>query len=193
MDTQVGSHFSGLESPGPETYYKPAGTPPHRRQHHERLHREVESFRYTQQDSLEHGIQQSAEALLLSPTQEASKAQAATAHTATAAAGSGVGAPSGKGDGDGGGPQAQEQDREALQRERLQQRLEEEERRQRDPLRDDRYPPGVPTRGPAPGWGPMGVGDEDLMPGRACAKPPRCTPHGCASRGTGKRVKEVWF
>ncbi|GIL83554.1 hypothetical protein Vretimale_10329 [Volvox reticuliferus] len=47
----------------------------------------------------------------------------------------------------------------------------EEEQQRRDPLRDDRYPQAMfPNRTP-PGWGPLGVGDEDLMPGGLPRRP----------------------
>ncbi|KXZ53956.1 hypothetical protein GPECTOR_6g875 [Gonium pectorale] len=68
---------------------------------------------------------------------------------------------------------SQESEREPQRGQERRRRDEEEEEERERVLRDERYRPGFPggpTHGP-PGWGPAGIGDDDLMPG-ALPRPP---------------------
>ncbi|GLI64395.1 hypothetical protein VaNZ11_007661 [Volvox africanus] len=84
--------------------------------------------------------------------------------------------------------QRQQEEAEEASRTLRQAVRDEEGRQRRDPLRDERYPqPVFPSRMP-PGWGPIGVGDEDLMPG-GLPRPPGLGglvgPGGGGPRGLG--------
>ncbi|GLC52452.1 hypothetical protein PLESTB_000630700 [Pleodorina starrii] len=93
--------------------------------------------------------------------QQASKGKTGVAATTTTTPGAAAGAAAKGSTGD----SPQKRDREAAAVSAAEEAEAEERRRRHDPLRDDRYyGQGLPTRG-SHGWGPVAVGDEDLMPG----------------------------